>query len=193
MLVGLDLDRRPALLRANDLLIGDQPAALPIVTHGVFAVLSVDEHGAAAVVYAATSPLPPALVLLDFEVTGITSALWGATKARLLDLLQVCRARDASLWVPEPLVPSARAAGVPVEAIPKRFDDTAEVALAVAGYVSAGQVKMCEAVAEKAKAIPFRASLDFRSGDVGDDPLRWAAVLAIALGLEDTRTTRRAV
>jgi transposase-like protein len=36
-----------------------------------------------------------------------------------------------------------------------------------------------------------KASLDFRSGDVGDDPLRHAAVLAIALGLEDQRAVRR--
>jgi hypothetical protein len=59
-------------------------------------------------------------------------------------------------------------------------------------YVAAGLVKMTEVVAEKAKAIPFRASLDFRSGDVSDDPLRHAAVLAIALGLEDQRAVRRA-
>jgi hypothetical protein len=130
VLVGLDLDRRPALLRANDLLIGDQPAALAIVTHGVFAVLSVDEHGAAAIVYAALSPLPPPMTLLDFEVTGITSGLWSAAKARLLDLLQVCRGRNASLWVPEVLVPSARASGVDAAAIPKAFDDAHEVALA---------------------------------------------------------------
>jgi hypothetical protein len=64
--------------------------------------------------------------------------------------------------------------------------------LACVGYVVANQVKMTEAVAEKAQQLPFRASLDFRSGDVGDDPLRYAALLAIALGLEDQRAVRRA-
>jgi hypothetical protein len=190
-LVGLDLDRRPALLRANDLLLNEQPAPMPIVSTSVYAVLSVDEHGAAAVIYAATSPLPPPLTLLDFGVGGITSTLWTAIAARLLDLQQVCRGRLASLWVPEPLVPAVRAAGVNVMPIPKAFDDPHEVALACAGYVSAGLVKMTADVAEKAQQIPFRASLDFRSGDVGDDPLRCAAVLAIALGLEDRRVTRR--
>jgi hypothetical protein len=193
-LVTLDLDRRPALLRANDLLDEGQPAPMPIVSNVVYAVLSVDEHGQAAVVYAALSPLPPPLVLLDFEVTGITSALWSTIKARLLDLRQICRGppNNASLWVPEPLLPSARAAGVNAEAIPKAFADSQEVALACASYVSAGMVKMTADVAEKAQQIPFRASLDFRSGDVGDDALRCAAVLAIALGLEDQRAVRRA-
>ena len=51
---------------------------------------------------------------------------------------------------------------------------------------------MTAAVDEKAQQIPFRTSLDFRSGDVGDDPLRCAAVLAIVLGLEDQRAVRRA-
>jgi hypothetical protein len=192
VLVGLDLDRRPALLRANDLLLNDQPAPMPIVSHVVFAVMAVDERGACAIVYAALSPLPPPLVLLDFEVGGITSGLWGQVTARLLDLMQTCRGRNASLWVPEPLVPSARASGVEARAIPRPFVDVGGVALATTGYVAAGMVKMGEAFAEKAGQIPFRASLDFRSGDVGDDPLRHATVLAIALGLEDQRTVRRA-
>jgi hypothetical protein len=55
-----------------------------------------------------------------------------------------------------------------------------------------GMAQICEAVAEKAQQIPFRASLDFRSGNVGDDPLRHATVLAIALGLEDQRAVGRA-
>jgi hypothetical protein len=65
-------------------------------------------------------------------------------------------------------------------------------ALACAGYVSAGMVKMTEAVAEKGQQILFGASLDFRSCDVGDYPLRHAAVLAIVLGLEDRWVVRRA-
>jgi hypothetical protein len=51
---------------------------------------------------------------------------------------------------------------------------------------------MAGAVAEKAQHQPFRASLDFRSGDMGDDPLRHAAVLAVVLALEDQRAARRA-
>jgi hypothetical protein len=141
-LVGLDLDRRPALLRANDLLTDGQPAQLPIVSNAVFAVLAVDDHGAAAVVYAALSPLSPPLTLLDFHCGGLTSALWATTADRLRELAQTCRARGAFLFVPEPLLPSARAAGVLAMAITAGFADAGEIALACAGYVAAGRVKM---------------------------------------------------
>jgi hypothetical protein len=193
VLVGLDLDRRPALLRANDLLADGQPVPMPIVCNAVYAVMTVDDCGSAAVVYASLSVpgLLPPLALLDFYRGGITSTLWTTTADRLRELARVCRARKgAFLFVPEPLLPSARAADVYAMPVPKAFDDVHEVALACAGYVSAGQVKMVAAVAEKAQGLPFKASLDFRSGDVGDDPLRHAAVLAVVLGLEDQRAVR---
>jgi hypothetical protein len=57
------------------------------------------------------------------------------------------------------------------------------VAIAVAGYVAAGQVKMTQQVSDKAGAMPFRGSFDFRGGDLADDPLRQAAVLALTRGV----------
>jgi hypothetical protein len=194
LLVNLDLDRRPALLRANDLLVNEQPAPTPVVASAVFAAMAADELGQVAVIYAALAVpgLQPSLTLLDFEVTGITAGLWIGIEEQLRSLAKTCRARTALLCVPEVLMPSAWAAGVHAMPIPGHFKDPAEVALAVAGYVAAGQVKMNVVVAEKAATLPFRASLDFRSGDTGDDPLRHAAVLAIALGLEDRRMERRA-
>jgi hypothetical protein len=166
---------------------------MPIVSSAVFAATAVDERGQVAVVYAALAVpgLQPPLILLDFEIGGITSRLWITIEEQLRELARTCRARTALLCVPEVLMPSAWAAGVHVMPLPRHFKDAAETAIAVAGYVAAGQVKMVETVAEKTKQLPFRASLDFRSGDVGDDPLRHAAVLAIALGLEDQRTVRR--
>jgi hypothetical protein len=65
------------------------------------------------------------------------------------------------------------------------------LAVAVACYVAAGQVKMTPTADEKARTTPFRGALDFRGGDTTDDPLRRAAVLAIALALEDVRIVRR--
>jgi hypothetical protein len=195
LLVSLDLDRRPALLRANDLLIDEQPAPVPVVSSAVFAATAVDERGTVAVVYCALAHpgMTPPLTLLDFEVTGITAKLWIGIEEQLRALAKTCRTRTALLCVPEVLLPSSWAAGVHAMPIPGHFKDPGEVAIAVAGYVAAGQVKMCQQVAEKAATLPFRASLDFRSGDVGDDPLRHAAVLAIALGLEDQRAVRRPV
>lgn len=168
---------------------------MPLVTNAVFAAMAASDHGQVAVVYAALSVpgLQPPLTLLDFEVGGITAGLWIGIADHLRELARTCRARTAVLCVPEVLLPSAFAAGVHAMPIPRHFKDVTEVALAVAGYVASGMVKMTQAVAEKARQLPFQASLDFRSGDVGDDPLRHAAVLAIALGLEDQRVVRRAV
>lgn len=194
VLVGLDLDRRPALLRANDLLTDGAPVPPPVFCDCVFATVAADEHGAVAVVFAALSQhVPPPLLLLDFDVTGLTAGLWAAIATRLRELANSCRARrGAFAFLPEVLLPSARAADVHGMPIPPELDDPGEVALAVAGYVAAGQVKLTAPVAEKAQSAPFRGALDFRSGDTADDPLHRAAVLAIALALEDARTVRRA-
>lgn len=62
VLVRLDLDRRPALIRAVDLLTNGQPVCAPVVVDCVFATVAVDAHGAVAVVFAAFSRfLPPRL------------------------------------------------------------------------------------------------------------------------------------
>jgi hypothetical protein len=194
VLVGLDLDRRPALLRSMDLLTDGLPAPFPVVCDAVFATVVADLHGTVAIVYAARSRfLQPPLVLLDFEVTGLTASLWATTAEHVRKFAETCHARHgACLFLPAELVPSACAAGINVVAIPPELDDAGEIALAVAGYVVAGQVKATAFVLDKARSLPFRAALDFRGGDVADDPLRCAAVLAIALALEDMRAVRRA-
>ena len=194
VLVGLDLDRRPALLRASDLLVDGAPAKPPVVVDCVFATMAVDLHGSVAVVFAAFSRvLPPPLLLLDFQVTGFSASLWVDIAARLVELAETHRARyGASLFVPEALAPSARASGIAVESIPPELDDTGELALAVASYAAVGQVKASALVDEKARVAPFRAAFDFRSGDRADDPLRRAVVLAAVIALEDRRTARRA-
>ncbi len=51
---------------------------------------------------------------------------------------------------------------------------------------------MTALVTAKAQTLPFRGSFDFRGGDITNDPLRHAAVLAVVLGLEDQRAVRRA-
>jgi hypothetical protein len=45
-------------------------------------------------------------------------------------------------------------------------------------------VKICEPAHEKAKTSPFGGALDLKGGDGGDDPLRRAALWAIALTLD---------
>ena len=52
--------------------------------------------------------------------------------------------------------------------------------------------KLTAAVHHKAQTAPFAGAFDFRGGDIATDPLRQAAVLAVVMGLEDVRATRRA-
>ena len=54
VLVGLDLDRRPALLRRKDMLAGDQPVPVPSICNAIVAVLAADQDGGCAVTYWAT-------------------------------------------------------------------------------------------------------------------------------------------
>jgi hypothetical protein len=121
VLVDLIADRRPALIRANDLLTDGMPASLPVVCDAVFATVAVDDHGSMAIVYAARSRfMQPPLTLLDFDAAGLTAATWTTMAGRLRDLAHACRARHGSyLFLPEALAPSARAAGCLVITIPR--------------------------------------------------------------------------
>jgi hypothetical protein len=130
------------------------------------------------------------VTLLDFQCTGLTSTLLTDAADRLRELAQICRARTAFLFVPEVLLPSARAAGVDARAIPPEFDDPRELAIAAAGYVAGGMVKLAETVHEKSQIAPFSGAFSFKAGDVGN-PLHAARVVAVLLGLGDQRAVRR--
>ena len=53
VLVGLDLDRRPALVKQTDMLDAGQPVQVPAVIDAFLAVLCVDKAGMCASVRAA--------------------------------------------------------------------------------------------------------------------------------------------
>lgn len=189
VLVGLDLDRRPSLTSPSDLTIRGEPVPLPARADAVYAVVWVNDEGAAAVLYAAHQRyggIVP-VTLLDFDSAGMSSSIWSTTHARLRELMDLCRAPAAALFVPPILVPHALAAGVIAEPIPADLDPRA-VALSVAAHVSAGKVKIAALVDDKAKQAPFRGALDFRAGDATGDPLRAAAITAVALALIDVST-----
>jgi hypothetical protein len=57
--------------------------------------------------------------------------------------------------------------------------------LSAAHHVSRGAVKICLPAGIKAKTSPFGGALDFRAAENVDDPLRAAAVLSIAMGLDE--------
>jgi hypothetical protein len=59
-----------------------------------------------------------------------------------------------------------------------------ELLLGVSSLVANNKVKLCQAAAEKSDKSPFGGALNFKAADLTDDPLRSAALLAIALVLE---------
>jgi hypothetical protein len=197
VLVGLDLDRRPALMRADDLMVAGEGAPMPSLCDTLYAVLAVGDDGACATVYAAYSPLfGIRLTLLDFDVVSMGAGLFGSIGGRLRELGRECRVRlGMALLVPEALVWRAREAGadIVVSALPPAWvDDAGGLGLVAAGHAAAGNVKMSVVCAAKALTEPFRGALDLRGGEGGEAPLRCAALFAIAAALEDERAMRRA-
>ncbi len=76
VLVGLDLDRRPALVRQADMLDAGQPIILPDAISTFLAVLCIDKGGMCASVRAAKTLYGEcSLIILDFEC-------WSATPRR---------------------------------------------------------------------------------------------------------------
>jgi len=185
VLVGLDLDRRPALVRQSDMLVHSAALPLPSICKYVVAVLAADKNGMVAVVYAAGMFTGPPLLLLDFEAGPLHGGLFSNIAIRVRELAVLCRARGGVVFVPAVLSKHAAAAGLLAEAIPEDIQPE-ELLLSAANHAAAGNVKICAPAMDKAQTTPFRSALDFRAAEGADDPLRAAALLTIALALDQS-------
>ena len=193
VLVGLDLDRRPALVKASSLLVNQEAMATPKRCDVVFAVLAVAPTGSAAVVYVAHTKAFGPLVLVDFDVAPLDGMTFSSIRARLIALAGECGARRGALgaFVPASLQVQANRGGLPSHSVPLELEDAAALALSVAVHIGADRVKIASPVAEKAKASPWGNALDFRSGDRADDPLRIAALQAVMLAIDNSLKVAR--
>lgn len=186
VLVGLDLDRRPGLVRSGDLLTGNAALPFPSVVQGVFAVLAVSRQGIAAVIYFAQA-IDGSMLLLDYDAGPMSGDLFGGIVARLRELAEATRSRrgPAGFFVQPDLIRQARLAGhKAVAEIPEHLLEPDLLLLPAAAHIASGRVKLCAPAHEKAQTSPFGGALDFRGGDGGDDPLRRAALWAIAVALD---------
>jgi hypothetical protein len=196
VLVGLDLDRRPALVRQADLLANDAPLPLPNIGQavGCFATMCISKAGEVAVIYTAPTRDGP-LLIVDFDVGPLSNNGFSLAVERLLDLgkvLGVHRSAAIALYVEPALIPQARVAGFRAEPIPADYLDAESLLIPVALAVSGGLVKVCQPAHDKAETSPFGGALNFRSGDAAaDNPLRTAALQAIALSAVPRRAMRR--
>jgi hypothetical protein len=184
VLVGLDLDRRPALVQQSDMLSNGAALPQPPVARYAFAVLWVDKHGSCAVIYAAISLSEPSvLMIIDFDVGPMNIALFPKVGARVSGLRKQCCAQNCAVFVPQVLVSHARAVGLGCEEIPDTME-AENLLLSAGAHATAGRIKICEDAFEKSKTATFGSALDFRTGENADDPLRAAALLTIALALD---------
>jgi hypothetical protein len=185
VLVGLDLDRRPALVQSGDLLKANAPLPFPKVINAVFAVLAVSREGIAATIYMGVA-MDEAALVLDYDVGPLRGTLFADIVTRLAELAAATRARHPPLGIftqPD-LVRPGRISETHMIEIPEHLLDADLLLLPAAGHIAGGRVKLCIPAHEKAQTSPFGGALDFRGGDAGDDPLRRAALWAITLALD---------
>jgi hypothetical protein len=188
LLVGLDLDRRPALVRPADYLAGNEGIAWPSIVDVVYAVAMADDIGAAAVCYFAVSEsygVP--LTLLDFDTGFISGNFLGGIVPRLLEIEASLRLRFGimAIWTTEELKGPLAMAGAPCEVIPFPATQFDSLKLTAAGAVAGfGRFKLTREAVEKGRTSPLGGALDFRPGkELAKDPLRAAAVVGIGIVL----------
>jgi hypothetical protein len=189
VLVGLDLDRRPALVKQSDMLDAGRPVKIPDVISTFVAVLCVDKAGMCASVRAAKTLYGPcSLIILDFEAGPLHS---GALE-RLTSFSQFeCRCRNGILAI----VPEGFAAGGSfigcraIEIIDRRLPELQ--LFSAARMIDRGSVKLGPLAEEKTRGLPIGAALDFRAGENIEDPLRCAVLTTIAVAFEaDSRSLK---
>ena len=127
------------------------------------------------------------LLVLDYDCAPLAGNTFMAAAERVLDLAARCKVGllDAvCIYAAPEMVRPMMVAGVTAEPIPAHLLDAETLLIPAASHIAAGGVKLCAPAHMKAQTSPFGGALDFRGGDKGDDPLRRAALWAIALGLD---------
>ena len=200
VLVGLDLDRRPRLVRQESISAAvDMPSSR---NSAIYAVLYPAKDGSAAIVYCYKQS-NTLLLILDFDAGFFSPAFLDGCVARLYELhnsiprsvnyeTRLAHAQWETgyelierpiLFVPPPGEgrPSVSSFGVglAVEKLPPVPVD--QLKIHAARLVEGGRVRLTSHALEKGRRLPFGGALDFRPGaDLDGDPLRAAATWAIA-------------
>jgi len=195
LLVGLNFDRRPSLIRQDDLLDRDgAPVPMPNKCLWVCAALWQDKRGNAGVAYVGRgvpgerpgmAGIPntfPAWIILDFYHGPAGGTILVDVLRRIQELVAQTRSRDGTIYVPPRMVRQAQEMGLPCEPIPVDFEPGDRL-LAISQLSTEGDLKVCEPAWQKARSTPLMAALNFRVGDdVENNPLQSAAIAAISMG-----------
>jgi hypothetical protein len=186
VLVGLDLDRRPALVRLDDVTGGDDGAQEPSWCQYVFLVL-VDTGPDIAAVFCGSIRNDPdkpdvrqPLYVLDVELVYFHLGLFTELAERLRDMGAKWHVQAAAIFAPEHLAVQVAGLGMGVEVLPKDFDPDQQLILA-AEAIGSGAVRFGSAVRSKLSTRPIAAALALKAGDPVETALRAALLTAIWL------------
>jgi hypothetical protein len=187
VLVGLDLDRRPALVRIEDVAgaAGDE-AAEPRWLHYVYAMI-VDAGPDIAAVFCGSIWNDPQrgsrekLYVLDADVVYFRPGLWDELVRRLCEAAAKWHARGVTvIFTPEHLAAQVRGRGVQVTPLPPDFKPELMLTFA-AECIGQGLVRFCAPVVAKMQTQTIAAALALKAGDPVETALRAALIAAIWL------------
>jgi hypothetical protein len=180
----------PALWRQEAFFINGAPAPMPARADMTFAVLMAGRHGDAAAVYFAWTAVggEASLIVVDWQAAPLAPPMFKGVATRLLELSGAMSTRTAMLFTSGVLAEEVGRLGYHAEVIDRvAAEDDALLALAAAVHIGAGRVKITAEALSKAERHPLGGILDATTGD-DDDPLRTAALIGIAVGLDEGRS-----
>jgi hypothetical protein len=184
------IDAGPALWGSEGFLVEGAPVPMPGRCDCVFAVLTASRRGHAAVIYFGKGRMGdgPLLFIFDCEAGPLAPALFRRIPARLTELAAATRARSALLFTSGAPAGEAQRLGYHAQVIDRlAAEDDGLLALAAAVHIGAGRVKITAEALAKAEHHPLGGILDAAAGDA-DDPLRAAALIGVALALDEGRS-----
>jgi hypothetical protein len=177
LLVELDLDRRPLLVKISDV-AGDAEAPDPPVFGFMYLVIT-DAGPDIATVFCGTDPHGP-LYIVDAETVFYRSGLFGELMGQLWEMAVGHHCAIASIYAPPHLVAQI---GRGVE-LPEDFDPDLLLTRA-AGHAGGGGVRFCSAVKAKMSTKPIGAALTLKAGDEIEGALQKAFIAAIQIKYGD--------
>jgi hypothetical protein len=185
VLVGLDLDRRPVLVRPADLTGDGDEASEPPWCEYVYLMIADVGPDIAAVFCGSTRDdhdkgMRAKLYILDVELVYFQPGLFGELARRLSAMGAKWHVRAATIFAPEHLAVQVAGLGMRVEVLPKDFKPELQLTLA-SEAIGSGLVRFCPAVTDKMSTRTIAAALALRAGDPVESALRAALISAIWL------------
>ncbi len=179
-------ERRPALIARSSMLIGNTAPPWPGICDVAFGVFMPSKDGSCACVFIAKQPGESKIILLDFMAGPQSGSSITDAVEFLKNLRKQMRVRYAvEYFLPENLLIPLRQMGYEfARPIPDcLLADPAATALNAAAHVARGSVLISDIADQHAKTHPLGGALSIRAGDIADNPLRAALLIAINLGL----------